>query len=83
MPRSLKISSKGQITIPIEVRKRLGVKPGDRVEIVNDEGKQVLRPVQADESPFTKLIGCLPAFKSTEEVVAYWRDLRDPDGEYI
>jgi len=83
VPRSLKISSKGQITIPIEVRKRLGVKPGDRVEIVNDEGKQVLRPVVPDENPFAKFAGCLPAFKSTEEVIAYWRNLRDPDGEYM
>jgi antitoxin PrlF len=83
MPRSLTISSKGQITIPIEIRKRLGVKPGDRVEFVNDEGKEILRPVQPEESPFTKFIGCLPAFDSTEEVVAFWRDMRDPDGEYM
>jgi antitoxin PrlF len=27
-----KITSKGQITIPLEVRQRLDVKPGDRIE---------------------------------------------------
>jgi len=28
---SSKITSKGRITIPVEVRKRLGLKPGTRV----------------------------------------------------
>jgi len=31
------ISSKGQITIPIEIRKRRGIKPSDRFEIVEQE----------------------------------------------
>lgn len=34
MAASTKISSKGQITVPVEVRRRLGVKQGDRVEFV-------------------------------------------------
>ena len=33
-PMSGKVTSKGQITLPAEVRKRLGVKPGDRIEFV-------------------------------------------------
>jgi antitoxin PrlF len=37
------ITSKGQITIPKEVRDRLGLKPGDRVEIhVDPEGRAVI-----------------------------------------
>lgn len=28
------VSSKGQITIPVEVRAALGLKPGDRVEFI-------------------------------------------------
>ena len=39
------VTSKGQITIPIEVRVKLGIKPGDRVRFVeNEKGEIVLKP---------------------------------------
>jgi len=39
------VTSKGQITIPIEVRRKLGLKPGDRVRFVEGEnGEFILRP---------------------------------------
>lgn len=39
------ITSKGQITIPIEVRRKLGLKPGDRVRFVESEnGEIILKP---------------------------------------
>jgi len=39
------VTSKGQITIPAEVRKKLGLKPGDRVRFVEGEnGEFILRP---------------------------------------
>lgn len=39
------ITSKGQITIPIEIRKKLGLKPGDRVRFVEGEnGEFILKP---------------------------------------
>ena len=42
---SAAITSKGQITIPIEVRKKLGLKPGDRVRFVEGEnGEFILKP---------------------------------------
>lgn len=36
-----KITSKGQITIPIEIRKKLGLKDGDKVLFL-EEGNQVV-----------------------------------------
>ena len=37
---SAKITSKGQITLPSELRRELGVKPGDRVDFTrNKDGK--------------------------------------------
>jgi AbrB family looped-hinge helix DNA binding protein len=53
------ISSKGQVTIPVDVRRQLGVGPADKVAfVVTDEGKVELRPVR-----FTleSVIGSLPA----------------------
>ena len=37
-----KITSKGQITIPVAIRKALGVKDGDKVLFVQDGGKITL-----------------------------------------
>jgi AbrB family looped-hinge helix DNA binding protein len=42
---SAKITSKGQITIPIEVRKKLGLKAGDQIEFYSlEDGKYAFRP---------------------------------------
>jgi AbrB family looped-hinge helix DNA binding protein len=79
MPPSSTISSKGQITVPIEVRHRLGLKQGDRVEFVFEEGRTVLRPSRPATNPFTAYLGAFPAFSSIEEINAYYRDLRDDD----
>ena len=39
------VTSKGQITIPIEVRKKLGLKPGDRVRFIEGaNGEFILKP---------------------------------------
>ena len=37
-----KITSKGQITIPIEIRKKLGLKDGDKVLFLEEENKVVM-----------------------------------------
>jgi AbrB family looped-hinge helix DNA binding protein len=79
MPPSSTISSKGQVTVPIEVRRRLGVKQGDRVDFVFEDGKTVLRPARTETNPFTAYLGALPAFSSREEIIAFYRDLRDDD----
>lgn len=42
---SAALTSKGQITIPIEVREELGLKAGDRIEFVKgEEGKFFIQP---------------------------------------
>ena len=34
-----KVTSKGQVTIPIEIRKRLGIKNGDKILFVEESGR--------------------------------------------
>lgn len=34
-----KVTSKGQITIPVEIRKKLGIKNGDKVLFIEESGK--------------------------------------------
>jgi antitoxin PrlF len=48
MPRST-LTSKGQITIPKEVRDQMGLKPGDRVDFVKDRtGRFSLKAINTD-----------------------------------
>ena len=34
-----KVTSKGQVTIPIEIRKKLGIKNGDKVLFIEESGR--------------------------------------------
>jgi AbrB family looped-hinge helix DNA binding protein len=79
MPPSSTLSSKGQITVPIEVRHRLGLKQGDRVEFVFEDGRTILRPKRTETNPFAAFVGILPVFSSREELLAWHRELREDD----
>lgn len=37
-----KVTSKGQITIPIEIRKKLGLREGDKVLLVEEQGRVIM-----------------------------------------
>ena len=39
------VSSKGQIVIPAELREKLGIRPGTRVAIEQQEDRLVLQPI--------------------------------------
>ena len=55
------LTSKGQTTIPIDIRSYLGIHPGDRIEyFIDDEGKVVISPLSMD---VTQLKGMLPKSK--------------------
>jgi AbrB family looped-hinge helix DNA binding protein len=80
--KSSTISSKGQITVPQEIRKRLGLAPGDRVEFVNEEGRILIRPARSEVNPFEKFIGILGPFPGGEEGIKAWIDDMRSDEEY-
>jgi len=40
--RPVRVSTKGQIVIPLAIRRRLGIKPGDQLVIVGGEHEAVL-----------------------------------------
>jgi antitoxin PrlF len=79
--RSSIISSKGQIILPLEVRKRLGLRTGDRVEFVVENGQTTIRPARAPENPFLKYVGVRPVFPNAKKGNAWVRSLRDSDSE--
>ena len=84
MNNSSTISSKGQVTVPQEIRKRLGLEPGDRVEFVVEEDRTVIRPTRKEGNFIEKFIGIAGPFPGGEEGIKAWieemRSDRD-DGE--
>ena len=56
MPR---VTSKGQVTIPKEIRQLLGVSPGDVVEFQVADDRQVLVDRSSSPSCFSRYIGYL------------------------
>ena len=77
MQKQAKITSKGQITIPHEVRSALGVRPGDRLMFEDDPDGIRVRPVRA-ESPFAKYRGIgNPGIRSGRKAINKWiREMR-------
>ncbi len=70
-----KVTSKGQITIPKDVRERLGLRPGDEVAFVEDgEGMRIQKEVT--HSPFGRYRGFLKRLRGQDpdELLAAMRD---------
>jgi antitoxin PrlF len=72
------VTTKGQVTIPAELREKLGIKPGDRVGFVETGGKVEIR---RQENRVTAAFGVLKArkgvsLKKMEETIARRRKQR-------
>lgn len=75
-----KVTSKGQVTIPIEIRKRLGIKNGDKVLFYEEDGRiymanssmSMLRETQRAFAGEADRLG----LKDDEDVMAMIKELR-------
>ena len=75
-----KITSKGQITIPIDIRRKLGVKEGDKILFLEEGGKiyilnssmEALKEAQAAFAGEAERAG----LKSEDDVVAMMKEYR-------
>ncbi len=77
---SSSLSSKGQVTVPQEIRKRLGVAPGDRIDFVVEGDLTVIRPSRSQENPFEKYRGILGPFPGGERGIKRWiEEMRDDE----
>lgn len=72
-----KISSKHQITLPIEAVRRLGLEPGDRLAVRVEDDRIVLRPQPRDWVEYYR--GRLKGVygSTTEEIDEYIRKERE------
>jgi antitoxin PrlF len=77
--RTATLTSKGQITVPIDVRRRLGLRQGDRVAFDVEDGTAVMRPLPPDTDGFTAYAGALASLPDEAAVHDWLHDLRDDD----
>ena len=77
MQKQAKITSKGQITVPIEVRRLLGVRAGDRLLFESDSDGVHIRPVRS-QGVFEKYRGIgNPGIPSGKKAINRWlREMR-------
>jgi AbrB family looped-hinge helix DNA binding protein len=78
-----KVTSKGQVTVPVEIRRFLGVKPGEHLRFEPQaDGIRLLRDTAA-ENPFEKWRGIGTGFpikgEGPKAVVAFFREMRGHD----
>ncbi len=79
---SSSLSSKGQVTVPQEIRNRLGLAAGDRVEFVIEGDRTVIRPSRENSDPFEKYRGILGTFPGgVDEINAWIDEMRSDEGE--
>lgn len=72
MKKQARIKSKGQIMVPHEIRRALGVRPGDKLLFERDGGGVRVRPVRT-KSPFEKYSGIgSPGIPRGRKAVVRW-----------
>jgi len=66
------VTVKGQVTIPKEIRERLGIRPGDRIEFL-DAADGVRIRKQVPQGPIDELYGSLRLPAAVDELVEEMR----------
>ncbi len=72
MKKQATITSKGQVTVPFEIRRALGVRAGDKLEFETNGTGCYIRPVRT-EDPFEKYRGIgTPGIGRGRKAVLRW-----------
>ncbi len=73
-----RVTSKGQITIPLEIRRRLKLRKGDSLQFIVDGERTEIRPARKAPVPFKQFIGIAKgAFPGgLKEINAWVGDMR-------
>jgi antitoxin PrlF len=66
------ISTKGQVTIPKEIRDRLGLRPGTQLEFTAEGGRLIGLKADVDQDPVTAVTGIIAPI----DVDAYLEETR-------
>lgn len=71
----MKVTTKGQVTIPLKIRKLLGIKPNSEVDFIEKDGIVILVKSESrlQENRLEKLRGKLAGKYTTEEIMELTR----------
>jgi AbrB family looped-hinge helix DNA binding protein len=69
----MKITTKGQVTIPQDLRRKYRLDPSCEVEFVDEDGRILLRILKPQAPRFRKMLGKGDVQLSTEEILALTR----------
>jgi len=74
-----RVTGRGRITVPPEIRRRLGLHAGDEIEFVAEERRTIVRRAPSKTDPFKKYQGALKGVsENRREINAWLRDMREP-----
>ena len=72
----MRVTTKGQVTIPQHIREKLGITPATEVDFVEEEGRVYLvklKGTKAATRKFAKLRGVANVKMTTDEIMALTR----------
>jgi len=69
LPMKSVISSKGQITVPVEIRSLLGLRPGTVVTFEVTKNGAILRKGGAGSHPVDEIYGLLKSSRRTDDII--------------
>lgn len=73
----MRVTTKGQVTIPRHIREKLGITPATEVDFVEEEGRVFLvkrKEQKARARRFAKLRGAATIKLTTDEIMALTRE---------
>ena len=72
----MKVTVKGQVTIPIQIREKLGITPNSEVDFVEEDGRVYIKRKIAPTPPtnrFHRFRGAATVKMTTDEILALTR----------
>ena len=71
----MRVTTKGQVTVPQEIRQKLGITPGSEVDFIEEDGRVYLvrKTTPKPQSRFRRFRGRATVKLSTEEIMALTR----------
>ena len=66
------VAERGQVTIPKELRDKLGIQAGTVLSFSAEKGKLIVKKLNADD-PVTRAYGCLGRTLSSDRLIAELR----------
>ena len=75
----MRVTTKGQVTIPQHIREKLGINPATEVDFIEEKGRIILvrrKREKADLRRIAKLRGVASVKMTTDEIMALTRSVK-------